>query len=285
MKRQPHTFHSLTSCEVVMVEMVCQEEMVWMGSQDLKGNRDHVDLKEIKDFQDLGVLEWPTLGGERAPALIPLERNYSMLGELVGVPSTIKEEEQRRFVCLLILTTSMLLDQPVQPSFLLYMEQNIKLAMAHITICLTKMFPVLSAMLPPELQWSWFLLKLSAHLPGPGSTMATSWHKQATGMINDILHLNVLTRTKIQYQEVKQILLVLSFMKSRPTAMVYPALLTTTTRSWTVWCAPSDRENVAVVLYKLFSTVYHIAGNIGSQKIWLFGLQDATYTYIVTYTL
>ena len=57
MKRQPHTFHSLTSCEVVMVEMVCQEEMVWMGSQDHKGNRDHLDLKEIKDLQDLGLLE------------------------------------------------------------------------------------------------------------------------------------------------------------------------------------------------------------------------------------
>ena len=55
-------FLSLTCCEVVMIEMVCLEEMERMESQDLK---DHLDLK---DFQDLGVLEWPTLGGERTPA-------------------------------------------------------------------------------------------------------------------------------------------------------------------------------------------------------------------------
>jgi hypothetical protein len=46
-------FLSLTCCEVVMVEMVCQEEMVRMESQDLKENGDHLDLK---DSQDLGVL-------------------------------------------------------------------------------------------------------------------------------------------------------------------------------------------------------------------------------------
>jgi hypothetical protein len=75
-----------------------------------------------------------------------------MLEELVGPPSIIKEEEQRSFVCHLIQTTSMLLVQPVQPSILLYMEQNIKPEMAHIITYLTTMSPVLSAMLPPELQ-------------------------------------------------------------------------------------------------------------------------------------
>ena len=55
-----------------MVEMVCQEEMV---SQDHKDNRDHLDLKNLKAFKDLGVLESPTLGGERAPAPPLLELN------------------------------------------------------------------------------------------------------------------------------------------------------------------------------------------------------------------
>jgi hypothetical protein len=75
-----------------------------------------------------------------------------MLEELVGLPTVLKEEEQRSFVCLSIQTTSMLLVQPVQPSILLYMEQNIKPEMAHIITYLTTMSPVLSAMLPPELQ-------------------------------------------------------------------------------------------------------------------------------------
>ena len=55
-------------------------------------------------------------------------------------------------LCLWILTTSVLLVQPVQPFILIYTEQNIKLSMAHSTIYMTKMSPVLSAMLPPELQ-------------------------------------------------------------------------------------------------------------------------------------
>ena len=47
-----------------MVEMVCLEEM---ENQDLKENKDHLDLQDV---QDLGALEWPTLGGERAPARV-----------------------------------------------------------------------------------------------------------------------------------------------------------------------------------------------------------------------
>ena len=45
---QPHAFLSLTYCEVVTVEMVCQEEMVWMVRQDHKENRDHLDLKDLQ---------------------------------------------------------------------------------------------------------------------------------------------------------------------------------------------------------------------------------------------
>ena len=36
----------MVHCEVVMVEMVCLEEMVRMESQDLKENRDHLDLAQ-----------------------------------------------------------------------------------------------------------------------------------------------------------------------------------------------------------------------------------------------
>ena len=72
---QPHAFLSSTCCEVVMVEMVCQEEMVRMGSQDHKDNRDHLDLKDLKDLKDLGVVEPPILGGERALAPTLLELN------------------------------------------------------------------------------------------------------------------------------------------------------------------------------------------------------------------
>ena len=39
-----HVFLSLICCEVVMVKMVCLEEMVRMESQGLKENRDHLDL-------------------------------------------------------------------------------------------------------------------------------------------------------------------------------------------------------------------------------------------------
>ena len=86
-----------------MVEMVCQEETVWMEREDHKENRDHQDLKDSKDLH-VGGLESLTSGGKRAPALTLLELNCSMLGELVEVPGTTKEEEQRSFVCLLIPT-------------------------------------------------------------------------------------------------------------------------------------------------------------------------------------
>ena len=101
--------------------------MVRMGSQENKENRDHLDhkeLKELKDLQDLGVLESPTLSGETAPALTPTILNYSMLEELVGLHTAIKEEEQRSFVCLLIQTSSAII--AVNLWFLLFMEQNIK---------------------------------------------------------------------------------------------------------------------------------------------------------------
>ena len=75
-----------------------------------------------------------------------------MLEGLVVLPIIFKEEEQRSFVCLLIQNTSTSLVQPVQLSILPYMELNIKLSMVHTTIYSTKMSPVLSAMLPPELQ-------------------------------------------------------------------------------------------------------------------------------------
>ena len=132
-----------------MVEMVCQEETVWMEREDHKENRDHLDLKDSKD---LGVLESLTSGGERAPALALLELNWSTLGELVEVTTTTKEEEQRSFVCLSILTTLTILDQLVQHTSPHYMEQNIKLIMVLCTTYLTTMFPALSAMPPPELQ-------------------------------------------------------------------------------------------------------------------------------------
>ena len=132
-----------------MVEMVCQEETVWMEREDHKENRDHLDLKDSKD---LGVLASLTSGGERAPALALLELNWSMLGELVEVVTTTKEEEQRSFACLSILTTLTILSQLAQPPFLLYTEQNIKLIMAHTMIYIITMLPVLSAMPPPELQ-------------------------------------------------------------------------------------------------------------------------------------
>ena len=41
----------------------------------------------------------------------------------------------------------------------------------QILILQITMYPALSAMLPQELQLSWFLLKLSVHLPGPVNTM------------------------------------------------------------------------------------------------------------------
>ena len=75
-----------------------------------------------------------------------------MLEELVALIIVVQEEEQRSFVCLLIQTTSMLLVQPVQVIFLPYMEQSIRVLMGHLTICKITMSPVLSAMLPPELQ-------------------------------------------------------------------------------------------------------------------------------------
>ena len=132
-----------------MVEMVCQEETVWREREDLKENRDHLDLKDSKD---LGVLESLTSGGERAPALALLVLNWSMLGELVEVPTTTKEEEQRSFACLSILTTLTILDQPVHHTSPHYTEQNIKLVMVLSTTYTTTMFPALSAMPPPELQ-------------------------------------------------------------------------------------------------------------------------------------
>ena len=93
-----------------MVEMVCQEETVRMEREDIKENRDHLDLK---DAQDLEVLESLTSGGERAPAPTLLELNWSTLEELVVPPTIPEEEEQRSSVCLLILTTLIHLLQSV----------------------------------------------------------------------------------------------------------------------------------------------------------------------------
>ena len=95
-----------------MVEMVCQEETVWMEREDHKENRDHLDLKERKD---LGVLESLTSGGERAPALTLLELNWSTLGELVEVNIGIQEAGQRVCAYLLTRTISMHLNQLLQP--------------------------------------------------------------------------------------------------------------------------------------------------------------------------
>lgn len=61
-----------------------------------------------------------------------------------------------KLCCHQIQTISMIIDQLVHHTIPLFMEQNIKVSMTHITICLVKMSHVLSAMLQPELQWcSW----------------------------------------------------------------------------------------------------------------------------------
>ena len=133
-----------------MVEMVCQEETVWMEREDHKENRDHLDLKDSKD---LGVLESLTSGGERAPALTLLELNWSMLGELVEVLTPVTEEGQRDCVYLLTRTILIHLNHLQHHIALHYTEQNIMLTYrAHFKVCMTITCPVLSAMPPLELQ-------------------------------------------------------------------------------------------------------------------------------------
>ena len=124
----------------------------------------------------------------------------------------------------------MIPNQLVHLILLLCMEQNIKLTTVHVTTtCTITMCPVLSAMLPPELQWSWFLLKLSAHLPGPGSTMATSW--QNTIVINDH-HLTVLMSILTLCQVKLKIQMVHYFITSLPHAMA-----SSVHRMWPIrWC-------------------------------------------------
>ena len=75
-----------------------------------------------------------------------------MLEELEGLHGMAEEEEQRNFVCLLIQTTLQIHGQLLPLIILLFMEQSIKLSMDPITTYLIIMSPVLSAMLPPELQ-------------------------------------------------------------------------------------------------------------------------------------
>ena len=50
-------------------------------------------------------------------------------------------------------------------------------------------------------------------------------------MITIVLHLNVLIKIKIQYQAARRILVVPYFTMLKPTAMVYFALITTTTKN------------------------------------------------------
>ena len=69
----------------------------------------------------------------------------------MGQMFSVQEEVQKSFACHLIQTTSVMFVQLVQPSILPYMEQNMKLIMAHIIIFMNTMPPVLSAMLLPEL--------------------------------------------------------------------------------------------------------------------------------------
>ena len=50
---------------------------------------------------------------------------------------------------------------------------NMNYGLVQMRMSVTIMYHVPSVMFPPELQLSWFLLKLHVHHPGPESTMAT----------------------------------------------------------------------------------------------------------------
>ena len=144
---------------------------------------------------------------------------------------SVQEEVQRSFACHLIQTTSTMLVQLVQPSILPYMEQSMKLMMAHIIIFTNTMPPVLSPMLPPELQWSWFLLKLSVHLPGPGSTMATSWQRGTILLIINH-HLTVLISILMLYLVLLEVQMEHYFIMLSLSAIVVSSVHRTRPTGW-----------------------------------------------------
>ena len=94
-----------------------------------------------------------------------------MLDEPVELGMNILEEEQKNSAYQIIQTIFLGL-QEFHCIIVTFMVQNITLAMAQSDTSIIRMYHVLFATFPTELQLSWFLLSLCAHYPGPGSTTA-----------------------------------------------------------------------------------------------------------------
>ena len=103
------------------------------------------------------------------------------------------------------------------------------------------MFPVLYALLQLVREFWWFLLGPVAQLDGPGSTMDTSCLQRVSG-ITIVLHLNALTKTKIQYHTARQIPMLLYSIMWKPTALALHALHTTIIKNWIALCAPNKLD-------------------------------------------
>ena len=105
------------------------------------------------------------------------------------------------------------------------------------------MSPVPSAILPPEKQCSWFLLGFSVHLPGPGSTMATSWQNLIPFITTDH-HSTALMSIPILCLEKSVIQMVHYSITSSPHAqtVAWSVVHTNRTKQYPVPCALSNNH-------------------------------------------
>ena len=182
--------------------------------------------------------EWRTPDGGRPLARIPLELSWFTLEELGVLTTSLKEEQLRKFVYLTILITFLGHLQQIShgKAWFRVLSMNFFL-IVQFQAYLSRMPHVLSVMFLPDLELSWFQLKLCVHHPGPESTMATSQLKQIH-LIDR--HTPVLTLIQMWLQELVLTLILHSSTMLLLVAMVSHVLHIKTTTYSLVLYAQSD---------------------------------------------
>ena len=143
-----------------------------------------------------------------------LELSWSTLEELEEQNGISKEDQQKKFAYLTILTIfkSQLRSQDlVIKVWLRVLNLKLMLLETHFDTYMSRMHHVLSVMFLPELGLSWCQLKPCVHRPGLESTMATSWLN--TSSTTDP-HITVLTLIQNQFQG-KAVIQILHFFTTR----------------------------------------------------------------------
>lgn len=121
---------------------------------------------------NLLLLEWLTLGGERVHAQILLELSFFILEKLVDHTTATGVEQLKECACLKTLIISMTLQDFQYQVTYTVLNMNSLQAVVHMQTSSTIMCHVPSATFQQDHQLSWSLLNLSAPHLGPVNIMA-----------------------------------------------------------------------------------------------------------------